>query len=56
MLSQTAFRITARACEIRVHNGESITDVVLDYPKLSEEQVEILINQFTVAENQEVSE
>lgn len=56
MLSPIAFRITSRACEIRVQNGESITDVVLDYPKLSEEQVEILINQFTIAENQEVSE
>lgn len=54
MLSATAFRITSRACEIRVQNGEDIHDVVKEYTKLSDEQANELIEKFTVSEEEGV--
>lgn len=47
MLSATAFRITSRACEIRVQNGEDIHEIVKEYTKLSDEQVFELIEKFS---------
>lgn len=52
MLGATAFRITTRACEIRVKNGEDIYEVVKDYPRLDESQIQQLVEMFT-ADNDE---
>ena len=53
MLSPTAFRITSRACEIRVQNGEDIHEIVKEYIKLSDEQIAELIEKFTINEAEE---
>lgn len=50
MLSPIAFRITSRACEIRVQNGEDIHEIVKEYTKLSDTQIAELIEIFTIKE------
>lgn len=46
-VSNTAFRIIRKAVAIRVKNGEQVKDIVEDYPKLSPEQKQALIDEFS---------
>lgn len=49
-LTGAAYRIVKRAITVRIENGEDIETVVRHYTKLSEEQIQELINEFTVKE------
>lgn len=50
MLNPTAFRITKRACQIRVDAGENIADFIDEYVKLSDEQKGELLEELTMKE------
>lgn len=49
-LTGAAYRIVKRAITVRIEKGEDVETVVRHYTKLSEEQMQELINEFTVKE------
>lgn len=49
-LTGAAYRIVKRAITVRIEKGENVETVVRHYTKLSEEQMQELINEFTVKE------
>lgn len=49
-LTGAAYRIVKRAITVRIEKGEDVETVVRHYTKLSEEQMQELINEFTVQE------
>lgn len=49
-LTGAAYRIVKRAIVVRIEKGEDVETVVRHYTKLSEEQMQELINEFTVQE------
>ena len=49
-LTGAAYRIVKRAIATRIEKGEEVETVVRHYTKLSEEQMQELINEFTVQE------
>lgn len=49
-LTGAVYRIVKRAIAVRIEKGEDVETVVRHYTKLSEEQMQELINEFTVQE------
>ena len=49
-LTGAAYRIVKRAIAVRIEKGEDVETVVRHQTKLSEEQMQELINEFTVQE------
>ena len=49
-LTGAAYRIVKRAITVRIEKGEDVETVVRHYAKLSEEQMQELINEFTIHE------
>ncbi len=49
-LTGAAYRIVKRAITVRIEKGEDVETVVRHYTKLSEEQMQELINEFTIHE------
>lgn len=47
MVTKSGYKIIKKAVIIRLKKGEFVDDILLSYPKLSEAQVEQLIDELT---------